>query len=480
MGVRTELLGRHVRCPHCSQVVLAPAPATTNAASQPAKQFSHTAPTPPTASAPVPPVEKEVTRAADSTHHEEGEITFDKKEAADSILSAENESDDEVFSSQTGNKVPAPVVPAPDPEVPGAPHPHGASASKIPTLELRTPVEIIPAPISASTLLPLSPPPEQGTASIPAPSTPTNPFAFGPSEPPLPAQQLLVPSDQVTTGAEALTTKGDEGHDAARARKPGAVDETRRSRLLLYVLIPYAAIMTLLAIYGLFFRKADTLDPGHPLSTIPDNFGEFDPAARKKVSQLKLDFDAPLPAVQQAGLGERIQIGQLEIEPVTVEKRPLNIIKEGGGDRQRRTTRFNSLVLRLRVTNTSADVPIFPLDPAYTRAAKMDDRPAMRLAIGRQMLYGGAISWPFGDGVKREYEEAQSLDDQPLKPGETREYVVFTNEDAGLAQVVTKATEPLLWRVQVRRGVIEFRGKEVPVSAIIGIEFKPSDVRNLD
>jgi hypothetical protein len=250
--------------------------------------------------------------------------------------------------------------------------------------------------------------------------------------------------------------------------------------MLLYVLIPYAAIMTLLAMYGLFSRKADTLDPGHPLSTIPDNFGEFDPAARKKVSQLKLDFDAPLPAAQQTGLGEPVQIGQLEIEPVAVEKRPLSIVKELEGVQQRRTTRLHALVLRLRVTNTSADIPIFPLDPAFTRSAKMEDRPAMRLAIGRQMLYGGAISWPFGDGVKREYEEAQARDDQPLKPGETREYVVFTNEDAGIAQVVKRATEPLLWRVQVRRGMIEFRGKEVPVTAIIGIEFKPSDVRNLD
>ena len=194
------MLGRHVRCPHCSQVVLAPAPTPTNAASQPAKQFSHTAPTPPTASPSLPPVEKEITRAADSTHHEEAEITFDKKEAADSILSDDNESDDEVFSSQTGSKVPAPVVPAPDHEGPGAPGPHGASASKIPTLELRTPVEIIPAPISASTLLPPPPPLEPATTAIPAPLTPSNPFAFDASGPPLPAQP--VPSDQATTATK--------------------------------------------------------------------------------------------------------------------------------------------------------------------------------------------------------------------------------------------------------------------------------------
>ena len=44
-------------------------------------------------------------------------MASNKKEAADSILSDDNESDDEVFSSQTGSKVPA-AVPAPDHEGP--------------------------------------------------------------------------------------------------------------------------------------------------------------------------------------------------------------------------------------------------------------------------------------------------------------------------------------------------------------------------
>ena len=112
---------------------------------------------------------------------------------------------------------------------------------------------------------------------------------------------------------------------------------------------------------------------------------------RKKVSQLKLDFDAPLPSDQVAGLGQRIRIGQLEIEPVSVEKRPLTIIKttKTAGEPQRRTTRFDALVLRMRVKNTSQDSPIYPLDPAFSRARRMDDIPAMRLAIGRLVLYGG-------------------------------------------------------------------------------------------
>ena len=34
--------------------------------------------------------------------------------------------------------------------------------------------------------------------------------------------------------------------------------------------------------------------------------------------------------------------------------------------------------------------------------------------------------------------------------------------------------------MQVRRGSIEFKGKDVPVTAIIGVEFIPSQIQNLD
>ena len=114
-------------------------------APEPAKTFSHTAPTPPSTPSPVAPVEGTAPTGPDAEQHEE--ITFEKKqESADSILSPDDESDDEVFSSQTGSKVPAPIVPDFDPEpLPPAAPPVDHSASKIPTMELRTPVEIDPS-----------------------------------------------------------------------------------------------------------------------------------------------------------------------------------------------------------------------------------------------------------------------------------------------------------------------------------------------
>src|SRR5205823_1660105 len=127
---------------------------------------------------------------------------------------------------------------------------------------------------------------------------------------------------------------------------------------VVYGLAAYALIMTLLAVYGLFFKSGEKLDPGHPLSTIPDNFGEFPATERKKVSQFK-NLDGELPANLKAALGGKIEVGQLEITPMQVEKRRLEIVTEGKAtERLTRTSSQAALVLQLRVKNTSLDTQI--------------------------------------------------------------------------------------------------------------------------
>jgi hypothetical protein len=432
-------------------------------------------------------------RAAPPKVSDEPIYTFDrKKEAADSIMSEGHDSEDEVFSSQTGSKAPVPVLPDPHPK----PHTSHALAdsgspilelppSEVPTLELRKPVDIVPPPAPSGTLLVPPTGPAPSVAAAPTPATHSNPFAFDPSgtHSTLAERQATLPesvpvpipieesSDEVAT---SRTTRG------SRERDP--TDPGTKFKRLALILAAYSLVVTALAVYGLFFKPTEKLDPGHPLSTIPDSFGEFDPASRKRVTQIKMPLDGELPANQRTSLGGKIEIGQLAIEPVLVEKRPLKIIREGkkAGDVVVRPQGNSALVLHLKVTNTSTDTPIFPLDPAFTRAAKSDDQPATRLLMGKRTLYGGAISWPFGERIKREYEEQQARDFESLAPGQTREYIVFTNEDSTLTSQIKKLTEPLLWRIQVRRGVVPLKGKDVPVTAIIGVEFKASDVKNLD
>lgn len=42
------------------------------------------------------------------------------------------------------------------------------------------------------------------------------------------------------------------------------------------------------------------------------------------------------------------------------------------------------------------------------------------------------------------------------------------------------ARDGVLWRIHLRRGRIDFNRRNIPVTAIIGVEFKPGDVKTPD
>jgi hypothetical protein len=239
--------------------------------------------------------------------------------------------------------------------------------------------------------------------------------------------------------------------------------------------------MTALAVYGLLFT-GDGAGSDHPLSTIPDNFGEFPPAERKKIGKSVVPIDGPLPADLKVALGNTLQLGALEVQPLRVDARSLKVVSvaKDGTERVGPRDIGRALVLRLRVRNTSTDVTLHPMDPAFTRKANERDEPATGLQVGQQVYWGGAIDWPPRPRVGREFELAQEWDAKPLEPGESREYVVFTDSRRQILDAVRHSASPLLWRVQIRRGLVAYRGKDVPVTAIIGVEFKPEDVRAVE
>jgi hypothetical protein len=536
MGVGIELLGRHVRCPHCKQVVLAPSTAGTSPAppaappptpasvpsplgtGSPPAAPKPVAPKPaapkPPPPAPAPPPEPEPANPfafgttspptaprPDSPPAPPGDpepvFTFpQRKEAADSILGDEQESDDEVFSSQKGYKLPIPIVPeSPPPPTEPLPSPPEFPPTEIPTIELQAHLGLPPDPVPAPHQP--TPPTMAGPVVVqptPSPTAAANPFAFEPV-PPAPAPvapkskpPTPMPIPPTPVAAEPLPIE--ELPEDEPVPKPTRVVRSRAAasaeggngfKTLVFILAPYAAVVTALAVYGLFFKSTEKIDPGHPLSTIPDNFGEFDPASRKKTTQLKVDVDAPLPGHLKVGLAKRIEVGQLEIEPVAVVVRNLEIIEESktAGRSPRPDKNATALVLHLRVKNTSSDLSIHPLDPAFNRKTGVD-KIGTQLVVGKRRFYGGPIVWPFPSHVKRVYDAQQEHDATPLAPGDTREYVVCSDIDPNIRRAVRDSNEPIEWRVQVRRGLVNLKGKEVPVTAIIGVEFKAADVRNLN
>ena len=79
------------------------------------------------------------------------------------------------------------------------------------------------------------------------------------------------------------------------------------------------------------------------------------------------------------------------------------------------------------------------------------------------------------------YETQQANDVKPLGPGQTQEYVVFTDaRNTQIIGAVLDARESVQWRVEVRRAPTEIGGKELPVTAIVGVDFKPGDVKKPD
>jgi hypothetical protein len=285
----------------------------------------------------------------------------------------------------------------------------------------------------------------------------------------------------------------DRGHDRdrddrddreERKEKPARPSYSRDSAkssgggltmVLLLAIGAYAMLATVAAVYGLFI-KGDKVDTGHPLSTIPDNFGEFDPAVRKKVTQLKFNEAAELPTAQRGALGETISVGQLEIKPIDIIKRQLVIETEGKSE-TRKDYPGTALVLRLDIKNNS-DISLYPMDPAFTRKSSSGDLPLTRIVVNKNTIYaGGAIQWPNSALIKKRMESQQKNDFIPLAPGESREYIVFSDAKAEIIRAVERSNDAMQWRVQVRRDPITYRGKEVPVTALIGVDFSARDVR---
>jgi hypothetical protein len=190
--------------------------------------------------------------------------------------------------------------------------------------------------------------------------------------------------------------------------------------------------------------------------------------------------DGELPATQRAGLGGKITVGQIEVHPLEITKRPLRIVTEPiRGPIRDEFTKSSALVLKLSITNHS-DLSLYPMDPAFTRTSVGDNQPITRLVANKMVFAGGPFPWPPGNEVKKKYEGQQANDYVVLQPGENREYVVCTEAKPEIIRTVENAKEPLQWRVQIRRDPITRNGKEVPVTAVIGVDFLPTEIKEIE
>jgi hypothetical protein len=356
--------------------------------------------------------------------------------------------------------VPGPGALGPSPAVSPPTPPPGAVSAPVPPAAVSTP------PVSAAPAA--APAPPSPPASAPADDP--GPFRFGNAgdvpTPPLPIP-LIVP---VEVPVEAPLSSG-------MAARPPAAAPRRISPLAFAVLALYAAFATCVALYGLFFREPP-LPPAHPLAILPDTFGEYDPASRKKVA-LRLPLTGPLPEELIVPLGGALTVGQLRVEPLRVEERPLRLIAESAQEKREEVTP-PALVLHLKLTNTSGDWVFHPVDPALVRKAsqlEQEDRfNGTRLHVGSAVFIGGPLEWPFRRGVRR-YEAAQQDHNRPLQPGETRTFVICSAADPALRRALRNAPADLLWHVHLRTGIFVWKKREIPITSVLGVRFPAAAIQ---
>jgi len=470
MGVGAELLGHKVRCPHCKNVVLAPTAAQlAGGAPTPVPAAPPPAPVPP-APAPAPAPPAPAPAAPPPVHADLPVFNFPPQEAADSIFGEQHAGeDDEVFGQPNAVRKNLPEMPPPVAPLPPVAPPPPVVAVVPPPALVPQPVAVVAhavpsaaanpwAAFDAPAAAPAPPPAAPALVPMPVPAEPEETFD---SEPPAPRESRRKPAKAERPPAD---------------RRPAAAGGGLL-KVGFYVLLAYSLLATAGAVYGLFIKSGGDAPKGHPLSTIPDDFGGFDPAKRTKAGPTAFKLDGPLPPELTVAFGKKVEVGALQVEPTRIEVRPLALFAETeAGKRPEAAGRYPALVLHLRVRNTSDDVTLHPLDPAFNRRSRGTDLAGTGLVIDGQKYWGGAIAWPFPKNVARVYEKAQEADATPLGPKEEREYVVFTETDPQILKKVREAKGPLLWRVQLRSGLVEYRGKDVPVSSVIGVEFTPGDV----
>src|SRR5262249_3524628 len=139
----------------------------------------------------------------------------------------------------------------------------------------------------------------------------------------------------------------------------------------------------------------------------------------------------PIPNHLVTTIGVPIVLGELEVTPLAVERRPVVAYSQTRNkpNPERITASKDALVLRLKLKNVSHDVVFNPTDPCFDRNPRdAGDKPYTLVEVGKNYFYGGVIEYlTDAVDVSREWLEGQENDNRVLRPGEERQTVVATH-----------------------------------------------------
>lgn len=209
--------------------------------------------------------------------------------------------------------------------------------------------------------------------------------------------------------------------------------------MVLIFLVPYALVTTGYIAWTIYNRPKIY----DPLERLPDP--KPDPKQKDGGAPERVKHNSKLPDHLKTVLNKPIEIGDIEVTPIKVQ------------------FQNNDLMLRLKVRNLSREYRFIPLPDFFVNMNyHKANKPYTYLDPGVEKLccYGG-------------YVEFKGKDPQGyLRPGEEMITDLTTDlKDRDKTVEMVKSNQPLVWRVQVRRGMVKTSQGMQSATAVIGVEF---------
>jgi hypothetical protein len=394
------------------------------------------------------------------------------KEGHDSIFG--EMADEDVFGSRPAK----PVIP---------PQPDGPTEQLDPNLAARleadfgvtntaitAPMEA-PQPIAPQPVAPQHVAPQPVPQFIPQPVAPPEPAPYSPPAP------FTAPAPQMEPLGEPIPNEAPSAGTIRSLKKPTVPSNRGGGGLFTWLLLIWALAATAAAVY--FATSKSYL---HPFQAIPDVYGEYEKADRKKVSKKLLPSEkTEVPPPFRVPVGGSLTMNQLEIQPLKVEAGRFDYFTKLSKDPTKAVRTPEIYLLSLKLKNLSNDLVFHPSDPAFNRSKRNEDSDPLynKVAIGTAIYPGGLFPWRPNDAKSSlDFLDGQQSDTKPLQPGESREYRIPSQPISRLKESLDNQKGARgLWTVQLRTGRVtanESAGpKEVAVSSVIGVEFKASEIQ---
>lgn len=316
------------------------------------------------------------------------------------------------------------------------------------------------------------------------------------------ANYASAPTEELSASENTSASQNEGAAPAPWDNAPSITGEVARKRpvgsksmampIIFFSLLSYSVMAT--AILILVLVRMKTAGPMHPLEYIPDVDGD-NPGAKRTKIRFNHDKDRTqeiVPAQLRTKIGVAIRVGELEVTPLAVEKATVAVLVSGFSKAE--PCKEDSLILRLKLKNVSADQSFSPLDYYFNRKWKEKSRnsyppPFTLVQFGTEKpeksFFGGPANWlPLAlAGSKKSQSPRETVEDEnldkTLEPGEEMTAFLCTDGDDSSTQAIYTYHGPMLWRLQVRRGLVPVGAKEIPATAVIGVEFSTTDIKQI-